>query len=122
MHVADGLLPDPAGLREQLENLEEALTEYTDDEEADPEDTGLRLTPLDPRRPARDLLEDLLTGIHGCWLLHSEYDELTLDTDEDLGHAEDWDDEQAEEHQRRSRDRFARLVRDAAAANRDRLV
>ncbi|MCX4757125.1 hypothetical protein [Kitasatospora purpeofusca] len=120
MHVADGLLPDPAGLREQLENLEDALTEYTDDEEADPEDTGLRLTPLDPRRPARDLLEDLLTGIHGCWLLHSEYDEL--DTDEDLGDAQDWDDEQAEEHQRRSRDRFAQLVRDTAAANRDRLV
>ncbi|MFB7674457.1 hypothetical protein ACFC26_23890 [Kitasatospora purpeofusca] len=120
MHVADGLLPDPAGLREQLENLEDALTEYTDDEEVDPEDTGLRLTPLDPRRPARDLLEDLLTGIHGCWLLHSEYDDL--DTDEDLGDAQDWGDEQAEEQQRRSRDRFARLVRDTAAANRDRLV
>ncbi|MFB8201725.1 hypothetical protein [Kitasatospora purpeofusca] len=120
MHVANGLLPDPAGLREQLENLEDALTEYTDDEEDDPEDTGLRLTPLDPRRPARDLLEDLLTGIHGCWLLHSEYDEL--DTDEDLRDAQDWDDEQAEEHQRRSRDHFAQLVRDTAAANRDRLV
>ncbi|MET9398456.1 N-terminal phage integrase SAM-like domain-containing protein [Kitasatospora sp. NPDC002965] len=50
MHVADGLLPDPAGLREQLENLEDALTEYAD-EEADPEDTGLRLTLLDPKLP-----------------------------------------------------------------------
>jgi hypothetical protein len=33
----------------------------------------LRLTPLDPRRPAPDLLEDLLTGIDGCFLLWREY-------------------------------------------------
>ncbi|MFD5920893.1 hypothetical protein ACFVYP_28410 [Kitasatospora sp. NPDC058201] len=71
--------------------------------------------PPRPQAPARDLLKDLLTGIHDCWLLHSEYDDL--DTDEVLGDAEDWDDEQAEEHQRRSRDRFAQLLRDAAAAN-----
>ncbi|CAN3977550.1 hypothetical protein [Kitasatospora purpeofusca] len=72
------------------------------------------------RRPARDLLEDLPTGIHGCWLLHNEYDDL--DTNEDLNDAQDREDEQTEEHQRRSRDRFAQLVRDAAAAHRDHLV
>ncbi|MFJ1708417.1 hypothetical protein [Kitasatospora sp. NPDC088346] len=114
MNVADGLLPDPAALREQLDNLDEALTELTDDEtDIDPADVALRLTPLDPTRPARDLLEDLLTGIHACWLLHSEYD------DEDL---EDRDDAQAEEHQNRSRERFAQLVREAAARHRDRLI
>jgi hypothetical protein len=32
----------------------------------------LRLTPLDPRRPGPDLLEDLLTGIAGCFLLWRE--------------------------------------------------
>jgi hypothetical protein len=26
----------------------------------------VRLTPLDPLRPARDILEDLLSGIQGC--------------------------------------------------------
>jgi hypothetical protein len=50
----------------------------TDDDEDD-DDLGQtlvlpdRLTPLDPRRPAVDLLEDLLAGIHGCWLLYREF-------------------------------------------------
>jgi hypothetical protein len=30
----------------------------------------------DPARPALDLLEDLLYGIHGCWLIFSEYADL----------------------------------------------
>ncbi|WP_371519640.1 hypothetical protein [Kitasatospora sp. NBC_01300] len=120
MHITDGVLPDPTALREQLHDLEETLGDYTDEDEPDLEDIELRLTPLDPKRPARDLLEDLLAGIHGCWLLHSEH--ASLDTDEDLGRAEDWDDEQAEEHQRRSRDRFAQRVRETAAQHHDRLI
>ncbi|MFH8385084.1 hypothetical protein ACH4E7_29775 [Kitasatospora sp. NPDC018058] len=76
MHVADGVLPDPTALREQLDDFEETLAEYPGDDEPDIEEVALRLTPLDPKRPARELLEDLLAGIHGCWLLHSEYDEL----------------------------------------------
>ncbi|MFI9366525.1 hypothetical protein ACIG5E_36555 [Kitasatospora sp. NPDC053057] len=116
LHIADGLLPDPAGLREQLDNLDDDLAQHTGPD-TDPEDTGLRLTPLDPKRPARDLLEDLLAGIHGCQLLHEEYDE-----DSGADEAEDWDDEQAERHQDRSRERFARLVREAAAQHRDRLT
>nr|BEK69075.1 hypothetical protein KPHV_63020 [Kitasatospora purpeofusca] len=117
LHVADGLLPDPAGLREQLEDLDDELTEHAGPD-ADPEDTGLRLTPLDPKRPAPDLLEDLLAGIRGCWLLHEEYDEL--DDEDDL------DDENRDdaEHTGRPHDRshFAQLVREAATAHRDRLV
>ncbi|MEU4117753.1 hypothetical protein AB0F71_25060 [Kitasatospora sp. NPDC028055] len=120
MHITDGLLPDPTALREQLDELEETVSEYTGDEEADLTNVALRLTPLDPRRPARDLLEDLLTGIYGCCLLHSEYEEL--DDEDDLdGDVEDWDDEQAEQYQRRSRERFAQLVRETAA-HRDRLI
>lgn len=30
---------------------------------------GIRLTPLDPARPVPGLLEDLLSGIHACWLI-----------------------------------------------------
>ncbi|MFE1322523.1 hypothetical protein [Kitasatospora phosalacinea] len=75
---------------------------------------------LDPKRPARDLLEDLLPGIHGRWLLRNASAEP--DEDEDLGDAEDWDAEQAEEHQRRSHERFARLVRETAATHSDRLI
>ncbi|MFE2972096.1 hypothetical protein ACFXKC_52795 [Streptomyces sp. NPDC059340] len=122
MHVADGLLPDPVALREQLDDLEETLAEYTGEDEPDLTDVALRLTPLDPRRPARDLLEDLLTGIHGCWLLHSEYDDLGHDEEADTDDVEEWDDEQAEQHQNGSRERFAQLVRDTAAHHRDRLI
>ncbi|MFB7949547.1 hypothetical protein ACFC6L_32090 [Kitasatospora phosalacinea] len=120
MHITDGLLLDPVALRDQLEDFEETVAEQTGEDDPDLDDVAVRLTPLDPRRPARDLLEDLLAGIHGCWLLHSESGED--DEDEDLGEAEDWDDEQAAEHQRRSRERFAQLVRETAAANRDRLI
>ncbi|MFD5437855.1 hypothetical protein ACFWJ4_37605 [Kitasatospora sp. NPDC127067] len=117
LRITDGLLPDPNALREQLDDLEETLTDYGDDA-PDPADVELRLPPLDPKRPAHDLLEDLLTGIRACWLLHTEYDDLN---DEDLGDAEDWDDEQAQEHQRHSREPFAQLVCEASA-HRDRLI
>jgi hypothetical protein len=48
----------------------------------------IRITSLDPARPARDLLEDLLAGIYGCFLLYQEYidfddDEREDDVDED---------------------------------------
>ncbi|MFC8720736.1 hypothetical protein [Kitasatospora sp. NPDC057198] len=118
MHITDGLLLDPVSLRNQLEDFEETVAEHTGEDDPDLDDVAVRLTPLDPKRPARDLLEDLLAGIHGCWLLHSE----SGDEDEDLGNVEDWDDEQAEEHQRRSHERFAQLVRETAASNRDRLI
>ncbi|MFE1322397.1 hypothetical protein [Kitasatospora phosalacinea] len=73
-------------------------------------------------RPTGRHLPDDLAGIHGCWLLHSESGEDDEDPDRNLGDVEDWDDEQADEHQRRSRERFAELVRESAAANRDRLT
>ncbi|MFI9274028.1 hypothetical protein ACIGXM_25465 [Kitasatospora sp. NPDC052896] len=120
MHVADGLLPDPTALREQLDDFEETLAEYPEDQEPDIEDIALRLTPLDPKRPARDLLEDLLAGIHGCWLLHSEYDELDDEEEDDTEN--DDEEREAEAHQHHSRARFAQLVRQAAARNRDRLT
>lgn len=121
MHVADGLLPDPSALRDQLEDLEEELAEFSGEDEADLTGVALRLTPLDPQRPARDLLEDLLTGIHGCWLLHSEYDDLD-NGEPGTGEVEELDDAQAAQHQNRSLERFARLVREAAARHHDRLI
>lgn len=58
MAVADGELPTLETLRRRIEVAEE-LAEHG----------GFQLTPLDPRRPARDMLEVLLDGIRGCWLL-----------------------------------------------------
>ncbi|MEV7940318.1 hypothetical protein AB0O82_29810 [Kitasatospora sp. NPDC088264] len=119
LHITDGLRPDPAGLREQLEDIDDDLAKHTGPD-TDPEDTGLRLTPLDPKRPAPDLLEDLLAGIHGCRLLHEEYDEL--DDEDTFGEDEDRDDDEHTGQPGIDRSRFAHLVREAAAANRDRLV
>lgn len=47
----------------------------TGDDNDDPDDeaTPVRLTLLDPQRPALDLLEELLTGIRGCRLVYEEY-------------------------------------------------
>lgn len=47
------------------------------------------LSYLDPRRPAPDLLEDLLGGIYGAFLLWAEYHESEM-PDEDAP-AEDWE-------------------------------
>ncbi|MFJ9522328.1 hypothetical protein ACIRPK_29240 [Kitasatospora sp. NPDC101801] len=123
MRVADGILPDPDAFREQLEEAQEMLAEYGDDEE-EMELAGLRITPLDPQRPARDLLEDLLAGIQGCWLLHDQYvesdDEDDQDEDEPTG--SDEDNQRAERQQELSREAFATLVRTTAARHRDRLI
>jgi hypothetical protein len=59
MAVADGELPTIETLRRRIE-LAEELAEHG----------GFQLTPLDPGRPARDMLEVLLDGIRGCWLLY----------------------------------------------------
>ncbi|MFD7411648.1 DUF4365 domain-containing protein [Kitasatospora purpeofusca] len=66
IRIADGLLPAPAGLREQLDDLADTVAEYTDEDDPDLSDLALCLTPLYPQHPARDLLEDLLTGIRAC--------------------------------------------------------
>jgi hypothetical protein len=81
---------------------------------------SIRSTPLDPFRPALDLLEDLLSGIRACWLIfldtgrRAAIDEVAdeddvLDADEEDGSAED--DAITEE--------FVRLVRAAAAEEHD---
>lgn len=52
------------------------LVEYDtgdDNDDPDAEPTPVRLTLLDPQRPARDLLEDLLSGIRACRLVYEEY-------------------------------------------------
>jgi hypothetical protein len=72
--VASGEIPDVDELRDMIEDAD-------DDAEPDGPEVAaegvrtIRLTTLDPRRPARDMLEDLLFGIRGCWLLYQEYAE-----------------------------------------------
>ncbi|MDT3440073.1 MULTISPECIES: hypothetical protein [unclassified Pseudofrankia] len=67
------------GDRSADDDLDDVRGLDDDDDDDDDEEFGEtlllpdRLTPLDPRRPAVDLLEDLLAGIHGCWLLYREF-------------------------------------------------
>jgi hypothetical protein len=72
MDVAEGRITDVDELRDRIDEADNKPDEP--DPEAEP--TTMRLTPLDPGRPARDMLEDLLSGIRGCWLLFQEYAEL----------------------------------------------
>lgn len=90
--VAEGLVPDAGGL---VQAVEDALvpTERLREEEGLVEAVlaGIRATPLDPARPAPDLLEDLLAGIHGCWLIYDEYaaDGASVEDDDVDGWDED---------------------------------
>jgi len=74
--------------------------------------TSVRVTELDPRRPARDLLEHLLDGIAACHLLYAEYD----DSDEPWDDQDDAPSADLEAHRRdRTAEEFAELVRARAA-------
>ena len=84
MDVAEGNLPDIDLLDELSERLDR-LAPHLDLEDPGQREQlmeSLRLTPLDPSRPALDLLEDLLSGIHGCWLIDQEYVEPPGSSDE----------------------------------------
>jgi hypothetical protein len=108
MTVAEGRLPDPDGL---VRAIEEARTKA---ELFGPGDEELlagvmpRVTPLDPSRPAQDLLEDLLDGIRGCWLLYRAY--------------ADYDDLDDEESGNRVDEEFFEALREQAEDERDRLL
>ncbi|GIJ12865.1 hypothetical protein ACFFMR_18230 [Micromonospora andamanensis] len=85
MAVAEGTAPDIDDLRDKIEEADENVERYAaDDPEAHAEFTTIRLTTLDPRRPARDMLEDLLDGIRGCWLVYHEYAEQPADPQDDV--------------------------------------
>jgi hypothetical protein len=98
----------------------------------------VRATLLDPRHPARDLLEHLLDGIASCHLLYAEYadyadDDVAFedqDTDDEGAPTADVDvgDEVVEDDVEAGAERreeiaedFAELVREQAAATRTRL-
>lgn len=63
--VAGGSLDDPSELLRTLNRV----AEYAGD---DLSQVGVRLCLLDPRRPAQDLLEDLIEGIRGCLLVFED--------------------------------------------------
>ncbi|NJP95441.1 hypothetical protein HCN51_39415 [Nonomuraea sp. FMUSA5-5] len=113
LRVAEGEIPHITALQQRIAAAEQLLDKRREDQSEPSLDAlDLRITPLDPARPALDLLEDLLSGIRGCWLLYSE-DATELDEAEDL------DDE---EWQKRRTAAFLAEVRAEAAAHRERLL
>jgi hypothetical protein len=129
MDVADGNLPD-IELLDELSKRLDRLAPHIDLEDPGQREQlmeSLRLTPLDPSRPALDLLEDLLSGIHGCWLIYKECVESPGPSDEQ-GDGEDGEgDEEHEDAYYEARYEelmaaFIEAVRAEAAERDDRLL
>lgn len=125
MHVAEGLLRDPGEIVERVAQINQQAAELGQHGEEMRQAllNEFRATVLDPARPALDLLEDLLGGIRGCWLLfheHAEYedgddvdedDEEEPDTEaedelEDEDDAEDTEEDDAEDESESPDDEF----------------
>lgn len=87
--VRRGGVPDPDAIAEQIEGLDRLAEHFPDGEG---EGLTARTTPLDPLRPARDLLEHLLDGLGSSQLL---YLDTANDPDDNADLIED-DDEQPE--------------------------
>jgi hypothetical protein len=131
MAVAEGSLPNIDLLGELSERLE-CLAPHIDLEDPEQREQlmgSLRITPLDPSRPALDLLEDLLTGIHGCWLIYQEYAESPGSPDEpddveedDRDAGEEPDNAYYEARNEELMAAFIEAVRAAAAEEHDRLL
>jgi hypothetical protein len=116
MAVADGKVPNIDAIREKINQAEQSAEKYATDPTSRLELLRVQLTPLDPKRPARDMLEDLLTGIRGCWLLYYEYaDRPYVDSDED-------DDETLDEIDEETETDFCNEVRAEATSKRHRLA
>lgn len=134
MDVAEGNLPDVDLLDELSERLER-LAPHIDLEDPGQREQpmgSLRITPLDPSRPAPDLLEDLVSGIHGCWLIYQEYAEPPSSSDEqgDVGEEKDdnsdndeeLDDAYYEAQHAKLMAAFIKAVRAQAAERHERLL
>jgi hypothetical protein len=126
--ATDGAIADlPAVVAERvaLEDLLEELPEADRDRARAAEPP--RNTLLDPRRPARDLLEHLLDGLNSCHVLYAEYALGEADVgDDDDEPADDLDtdklaDERYAQHRKEIAMTFADLTRNAAAAAQQRL-
>jgi hypothetical protein len=77
LDAAAGRIPDLNALVLQIAEAETRADEVPEARRDEMREALLpdRVTPLDPTRASLDLLEDLLSGIRGCWLVFSEYRE-----------------------------------------------
>ncbi|MFC4002486.1 hypothetical protein ACFS2C_08905 [Prauserella oleivorans] len=89
MIAAEGNIPVSDSLIEQMRAATREAERQAAGGDQPPAAVTFRVTPLDPLRPARGLLEGLLEGIRGCWILYREYAEkdprgAVAESDEEL--------------------------------------
>ena len=82
MMVAEARIPDPDQLINDILHAQELSRKLGPGDPDLLDDLMPRLSPLDPLRPAHDLLEDLLHGIRGCLLLYRDTRYDTEDAEE----------------------------------------
>jgi len=121
MRVAKGFVPDVDQLKDRIDEAEDLLRRHgSDDPDAEADLMTIRLTTLDPTRPARDLLEDLLTGIGGCLEM---YRETSYVSEGDDVPDDDYEPDAAEDRSGPNLDDdFRAKVRQRAAQYRERLI
>ncbi len=116
--VRQGRHPDPAGLTDRVDAARDEVARLPA-EQREEVLAGLlaRITPLDPLRPARDLLEHLLDGMRGCLLAYRE--EAVSQATE---HLDDADEDDFDGIGAKVADEFAAAVRQRAQRDRARLT
>ncbi|MEV4580033.1 hypothetical protein AB0K16_42995 [Nonomuraea jabiensis] len=76
LHIADGNLRGILDVQHRITAAQELISKaHTEHPGIDlsPDNIYLPLTSLDPARPAPDLLDNLLHGIHTCWQLYRHH-------------------------------------------------
>lgn len=129
MMVAEGKIPNLDALIARVREAELLAADYPGDPALRAElISAVRPTPLDPARPALDLLEDLLMGIRGCWLIFSEYADVGEDYEQDgrlFADGDEASDETMDEDGSTDEgleEEFVEMVREIAAQDHDRLL
>ncbi|MGW0806644.1 hypothetical protein [Nonomuraea sp. NPDC002799] len=77
LHVAEGHLLGVTEAKHRLTAAEDLINRVRADLDVGLDTVYLPITPLNPARPALDLLENLLHGIRSAWLLFSQYADST---------------------------------------------
>lgn len=124
--VGEGRVPDPAGLPERVDAVREHVQQLPPHSDPDEIIALLleTLTPLNPCRPSRDLLEQLLDGMYSCLLVyrHATDDRPPADGPGAPPDTSQTDTGQRDGTRRRNIDQFLTQVRARAARDHDRLT
>ncbi|MFG6194437.1 hypothetical protein [Nonomuraea sp. JJY05] len=115
LHVAEGHLCGVTDAKRRIAAAERLVARTRiDHPHAGRDSVCLPITSLDPARPALDLLDKLMAGIHGCWLQYAGHARTR--------HAVAWYDPDGDRRQERHVELFLTEVRQEAATRRRHLL